>query len=278
MSLACPDCFSGIVDGRCSACGRTFEVDDGVMRLRSRADTPSESERSYLSLYQQRPDPYRYEVRAAEVLKADAVMAVVDRLSRPGARVVEVGCSTGHITRRLATRELSLLASDLVPAAVTATRRSLEGMQVAASIDWCSANATRLPVARGSVDLVLLLDGPVSWKLSEADLDRVLLEAQAVLAPGGHALVMDYLNPSRFAELTGPVARHFDIVERLPLPDRPFYVLESSLKALRWLGPVRSLFRSLVVARALEWVGRWFGERGSKHLLLVCRRRRTVAI
>ncbi|MCA2977446.1 MAG: class I SAM-dependent methyltransferase, partial [Myxococcaceae bacterium] len=205
MSLACPDCFSPLNGPRCTGCHRAFESDGGVLRLRAKDDAPAEGERAYLELYQARPDPWRYEGRAAEVLKAEAVMGVIDRLLRPGARVVEVGCATGHITRRLATRPISLVSFDLVPSAVVAAQRSLTPETVKADIGWCSANGAHLPVARHGMDLVLLLDGPVSWKLGPDGFDRVLSEALAALAPGGRVLVMDYMTPARFEELRGPV-------------------------------------------------------------------------
>ncbi len=268
--LACPDCAGRLEQDRCASCHRVFESDEGVLRLRGRDDAPSESERSYLALYERRPDPWRYEGRAAEVLKADAVMSVVDRLLRPGAKVVEVGCATGHITRRLATRPLSLVCFDLIPAAVTTTQRSLDATAVKASIEWCTASAVHLPVARNSIDLILLLDGPVSWKLGPDGFDRVLSEALAALAPRGRILVMDYLTPSRFEELRGPVERRLRMIETHPLPDRPWYILESALKALQTWRPVRWLLSRLGLARALFALGRLFGEAGSKHLLLVC--------
>lgn len=270
--LACPDCFSPIERSGCPGCGRAFEVTSGLPALRRKEDVPDEAERHYRELYRTDGDPWRYEGRAAEVLKAERVMAAFDRFAPGDAVVVEAGCATGHITRRLARRRCRLVVFDLIPAAVELTRRSIAG-DATARIDWCSASATRLPIARGSADLVLLLDGPISWRLGPGVFEQVLDEAGAALKPGGHLLVMDYLNPRRFEELRGPVRTRFEVVSDEPLPDRLWYVLESALRALRGLRPIRWLFSQRWLARALGAVSALLGDRGAKHLLLVCRKR-----
>jgi len=241
--------------------------------LRTLADDAT-AEQEYSQIYARDADPWAYEKRAVEVLKADRVCEVVASLVSNGAVVVEAGCATGHITRRLARLPIELVVFDLIPPAVQVAQQLVSDAKANARIEWCSASATRLPVARGASDLVLLLDGPLSWHLSPAALDAVLEEACAAVKPGGHVLIMDYLTPRRFGELRDPVRRsRLDIVAEHALPDRVSYVLESMVKALRGWSFIRWAIGSMALARFFARISAWFGEKGSKHLLLVCRPR-----
>ncbi|MDX2008679.1 MAG: class I SAM-dependent methyltransferase [Myxococcaceae bacterium] len=269
--LACPDCHRALDGSRCPACGRAFVEEAGVLALRSRAAQANAAERHYLDLYQRTADPWAYEHLAVERLKAERVMALVDRLAPQGSLVVEAGCATGHITRRLVTRPVSAVVFDLVPQAVATTRALVPAPT--AAVEYVAASATELPLADGTVDLLLLLDGPMSWKLDEAQLGQLFAEALRVVKPGGRVLVMDYLSPSKFPRLREAVVRSpLRLVAEHPFPDRLSYVLESMVRALKGLGVVRWFFSSLPVGRALAALSRPFGHRGSKHVVLECER------
>lgn len=271
--LACPDCHRALEGSRCSACDRVFLAEAGVLALRSRAAEASAAERHYLDLYQRTADPWAYEHLAVERLKAERVMALVDRLAPDGSVVVEAGCATGHITRRLVMRPVSAVVFDLVPQAVATTKALVPAPR--ADVEYVVASATELPLADGTVDLLLLLDGPMSWKLTEVQLRRVFDEALRVVKPGGRVLVMDYLTPSKFPLLREAVVRSpLRLVAEHPFPDRLSYVLESMLRALRGLGVVRWFFSNSTVGRVLAAFSQPFGHRGSKHVVLECERPR----
>jgi len=269
--LACPDCHRPLVDRRCPACERVFVEEAGVLALRSRAAAGGEAEQLYRDLYQRTSDPWVYERRAVEQLKAERVMALVDRLAPPGSVVVEAGCATGHITRRLVTRPLSVVVFDLIPQAVASARSHCPAPT--AQVEFVAASATDLPLADATVDLLLLLDGPVSWKLSGPQADTVFSEACRVVKPGGHVLVMDYLTPSKYHLLQTLVQRSkLTIVAQHPFPDRLSYILESMVRAFRALGVVQWFFASRPIANLLAALSSPFGLRGSKHVAIECSR------
>lgn len=99
---------------------------------------------------------------------------------QPSERVLDVACGTGAVTRLAAQRVGpggTVVGTDISPAMLAAARRASEGM----SIEWREADATALPFADGSFDLVLCQQGLQFFP------DRLagLREMRRVLVPGG---------------------------------------------------------------------------------------------
>ncbi len=112
--------------------------------------------------------------------------AVADRVAgwEPvPARVLEVACGTGVLTRALAARlpGAEVLATDLSPEMLAAAARA----GTPAGVEWRPADAQQLPAADASVDAVLCQFGIMFVP------DRVTAyrEARRVLAPDGRLLV-----------------------------------------------------------------------------------------
>jgi ubiquinone/menaquinone biosynthesis C-methylase UbiE len=105
----------------------------------------------------------------------------VERFGR-GRDVLEVGCGTGLILRRLAGFSRSARGVDLSPAMLERAR--------ARGLDVTEASATELPFADGSFDVVC------SFKVLAhvRDVRRALAEMARVTRPGGHVLAELY-NP-----------------------------------------------------------------------------------
>lgn len=106
-----------------------------------------------------------------------------------GVRILDVGCGTGEITRRLAVRypEATVLGLDLLASNLALARRDTPTTD---RIRYELGDAFALAVPDGSVDLV------VCRHMSQAvpDFPRVLAEFTRVLRPGGwlHLLSEDY--------------------------------------------------------------------------------------
>ena len=87
-------------------------------------------------LYQDNPDPWNFETSAYEHQKYEATLSALG--TRRFEMALEVGCSIGILTRRLASRCDRLLGVDFVPAAVAMARSrcaplpgvSIEQMQI----------------------------------------------------------------------------------------------------------------------------------------------------
>jgi len=119
-----------------------------------------------------------------------------------GLRVLEVGCSFGHMTEYLAEQpEVAALTTfDTDAAFVDLTRAKVDelGLSVVREVRHLDQDATRrLPWADGAFDLVLAVGVvehlPVRWRRAQVD------EYYRVLAPGGHIAILD--TPNRWFPL-----------------------------------------------------------------------------
>jgi malonyl-CoA O-methyltransferase len=137
-----------------------------------------------------------YDVSA--VLQAEVRSELLDRLevrSAPPARVLDLGCGTGHAARALKRRHprSMVIALDIAAGMVSMARRQSGWFR---RFERVCAAAERLPLAAGSIDLVysnLMLQ----WC---PDLDAVFGEIRRVLAPGG-LLVFSTFGPDTLREL-----------------------------------------------------------------------------
>lgn len=131
-----------------------------------------------------------------------AVLEYVEQVKlQPQARALEIGCGAGHLTVRLAERDLQVNAIDASPGMAELTaRRAREagfGEQVAVS----EADVHALPFAPGSFDLVVAV-GVIPWLHSPGD---ALKEMARVLVPRGE-LVLTADNGARLSSFTDPRA------------------------------------------------------------------------
>lgn len=121
----------------------------------------------------------------------------------PGIRLLETACGTGIVTERLRTRlrqPRRIVASDLNEAMIAHARARLGDVS---DVHWHAADATSLPFADGSFDVVVCQFGLMFFPDKEAG----VREAFRVLAPGGLYLLnvwdaIDYNSAPRIAHET----------------------------------------------------------------------------
>lgn len=221
-------------------------------------------------MYRGGGEPWAYSERAVEMLRLERVAEMV--AAHAPRSVLEIGCSLGMMTERLAALPVRLVAMDISATAVGRARERLVARGAAAP-SLAVGSALRLPVAPASFDLVLAADGLNGWELSRADRTAALDEIHRVLRPGGLALLTDHMRPERFGAFVAEVAASPLRVTRVTyLHDRPSYQLEGLLKAVRHWRAARALRRSVPLARALSVVGRLFGAAGSRHVCVLATR------
>lgn len=269
MTLVSPCCRERLERLTCSKCGTAYPEHDGIAVLVEQGFRESagfaEADRRYLG----GNIPWTYDRTAPEVQKYEMLLeAVREALPSRSAPVGDVGCSLGVLTEKLCTLSDDVTAVDLSPHAAARVKARLGAKAVVAA-----ASATALPFPDASLDVVLMSDGLVSWKLDEAGKRAALFEAKRVLKPGGRALFMDYLNPRRHDELISPVREVFDVERVVYLGDRLWYVTESALRVLKGSRPYHFFAESLPWASALKTVSSLAGPKGSKHLCAVARKR-----
>jgi ubiquinone/menaquinone biosynthesis C-methylase UbiE len=114
--------------------------------------------------------------------------------TRPGARVVEVGCATGGLTLALARRfdaASRLVAVDEAPF-VAEARLKLDAEAAAGRVTFAIGPAAPLSLATASADVVVSNLASAAF----ADPARAVRELARVLAPGGQAVVTTPLRGS----------------------------------------------------------------------------------
>jgi SAM-dependent methyltransferase len=144
----------------------------------------------FTELYATNPDPWAFTTSPYEHAKYDATLAALGRETY--AEALEVGCSIGVLTRRLAERCEALLSLDVAETALDAARaRCAECPQVrflraAVPAEW----------PPGRFDLVVLSE--VLYFFAPGDLVRIAERLVAALKPGGEVVLVHWLGETNF--------------------------------------------------------------------------------
>ncbi len=149
-------------------------------------------------LYAADADPWRFETSAYEYAKYAATLAALPR-ARYG-HGIEIGCSIGVLTERLAARCDRLLGVDIAEAALVSARRRC-ARRPNVSFARVGLPAERPP---GRFDLVML-----SEILYYFDAPTVAAMADAVVTlalPGADILLVHWLGPTPDYPMTGDTA------------------------------------------------------------------------
>jgi SAM-dependent methyltransferase len=144
-------------------------------------------------LYTQEPDPWDFDTSDYERRKYDATLAAIGAGHRDA---LEIGCSIGVFTRRLAEVCQALLAVDIAETALDAARRRC--------VDKANITFRRMQVPdelpAGRFDLILLSEVGYYW--SRSDLDRFLGWVPGALEPGGLFVLVHWTGATNYP-LTG---------------------------------------------------------------------------
>jgi predicted TPR repeat methyltransferase len=147
--------------------------------------TGSKDTEFFDALYAANPDPWGFETSDYEKAKYDATLAALG--TGHFARGLEIGCSIGVLTERLAGRCDALIGVDVAEAALERARARCAGLS------HVHLARMRVPGAwpEGRFDLILLSE--VLYFLDSADIDGVAERCAASLMPGGVVLLVHWL-------------------------------------------------------------------------------------
>ncbi|WP_174241484.1 class I SAM-dependent methyltransferase [Caulobacter sp. S45] len=136
------------------------------------------------AMYRKEADPWKFETSPYEQAKYDTTLAALgDRIV---GRVLEVGCSVGVLTARLAGRCGSVLAVDVSETALEAARSRCAGLANVAFGRMGLPNET----PSGVFDLILLSEVAYYW--DSGDLMRMGEILRAKVTPGGWVLLVHW--------------------------------------------------------------------------------------
>ncbi len=144
------------------------------------------------AVYARRDDPWRLRDRWYEQRKRDATMAALTR--RRYRNALEVGCSIGVLTERLADRSRELLAVDVAASAVAQARERVGDRARVEQLDVVAA------FPPGPFDLIVLSE--VGYYFGDA-LDDVLAAARDALSDDGELLACHWRHPVADYPLSG---------------------------------------------------------------------------
>lgn len=106
----------------------------------------------------------------------------------PSAHALDIGCGGGHLSFALAPHVARMVALDPSPGMLAAVSKAAAARELR-QIETCRANAQSLPFADGTFQLACTRYSAHHWTRME----QAVREIARVLAPGGHALVIDTL-------------------------------------------------------------------------------------
>jgi ubiquinone/menaquinone biosynthesis C-methylase UbiE len=129
-----------------------------------------------------------------------AVLEYVDAANPPpGSSVLEIGCGAGHLTVRLAERNLQVSAVDASPGMVELAARQARDAGYGEQVAVSQADVHALPYEPGHFDLVVAV-GVIPWLHSPPD---AVAEMARVLRGGGQ-FVLTADNGARLSSFTDP--------------------------------------------------------------------------
>jgi cyclopropane fatty-acyl-phospholipid synthase-like methyltransferase len=155
--------------------------------MRPQASLPSAY---FEALYQERPDPWAFETSPYEAAKYDHTLEVLGQ--EVFANALEVGCSIGVLTARLATRCRTLTATDVSETALSQAKRRCATL---GNIRFIKVSPPRAGV-EGPFDLVVLSEVLYYW--SALDLAEFAGEIAAELSPGARLLLVHWLGETDY--------------------------------------------------------------------------------
>ena len=150
--------------------------------------TRSRDRSHFAPIYSANQDPWGYHTSPYEHAKYDLTLAMLG--ARRFTSGLEVGCSIGVLTRRLAMRCDRVLGIDFMAQPLATARRHCADLP---SVRFATA---RVPDEwpSGPRDLIVLSE--VLYFLTAVDIDRCVAKVARTLAPGGRVLLVNWLGMS----------------------------------------------------------------------------------
>ena len=148
-------------------------------------------DRAYFEgLYQQDEDPWNFNSSTYEQAKYEHTLSVLG--DEPARHALEVGCSIGVLTEKLAAHCDRLLATDISPAALDQAKKRCERL-ANVSFQLVSSAAESFD---GVFDLIVLSEVVYYW--DDADIAKVADKLGTAIKPAGRLLMVHWLGETDY--------------------------------------------------------------------------------
>lgn len=241
----------------------------------------SENNNFYERFYQSQEEPWAYSGRAAEIMRHEYVAEQVKKVCEQAGRklrILDLGCSLGHITERLYPYGELIIGLDISITAVLSAKKRCKSVVKGNEnpFSFVVASTLELPFAEESFDVVVASDGIAGWFDADgksANSEKAVQEIFRVLKKGGIAIHTDYMHPNFFDEYVRlTLSSPFQKLKEEPLYDRLWYRTESLFKLFRKQAWVKWILASIPLARGLKEIAKVLGRNYSKHIGVVAKK------
>jgi SAM-dependent methyltransferase len=159
-------------------------------------------------------------------------------------RVLEIGCGTGALSRRIASKGANITAIDVSPAMLDEAQRQINDQELGESIILEHMDATLISERLQAASFDLIVASLLFSELSHDQQRHVLQSCRQLLAPRGRLLIVDEVIP------TGFLKRLLFWLIRLPIGLLTWLLTRTTTRALRDIETLLrvSRFRSRCVA------------------------------
>ena len=148
-------------------------------------------DRAYFEgLYQKEDDPWNFAKSSYERAKYEYTLSVLD--GEPAKNALEVGCSIGVLTEKLAAHCDRLLGTDISQTALNQAKRRCERLSNVEFRRVSSAGES----FDGRFDLIVLSEVVYYW--DDADIAVVADKVKAAIIPGGRLLLVHWLGETDY--------------------------------------------------------------------------------
>ncbi len=147
-------------------------------------------EQTVQTQFNPRAEDYRHSSVHAAGPDLDHARELLRQRGARAARALDLGCGAGHLSFALAPHVEHLIALDPSPGMLEAVLRGAAERGLS-QVQTRAASAESIPFPDGNFELVCTRYSAHHW----SHLEAAVREISRVLAPGGHALVIDALAP-----------------------------------------------------------------------------------
>lgn len=154
----------------------------------NKTSTPSRSPEHFERLYRDDPDPWQFATSAYEQQKYETTLAALS--TRKFQMGLEIGCSIGVLTERLASRCEMLIGVDFALSAVAAASARC------AIYSGVRIEHMRVPEQWPDGQFDLIVFSEVLYFFSEGDLLEACAQTMLSIMPGGQVLLVNYTEPT----------------------------------------------------------------------------------